>query len=170
MGANGKNNGNGNGKNNGTQETGQVINFRQVREAKMDEKRRKYERILFTNILGAYFVIEGSGRLSAVELIDVSSDGLSFQLPTDSKNTGALKSGEEMSFRLYFTKDTFISVDVKIVHERQCIENGGSYVRFGCSVIQGSSNYQAYKAFVEFMAQFAEAARSDDGGLKLSYF
>ncbi len=155
---------------NGTNENGQVISFRQARDAKLEEKRRKYERVLFTNILGAYFVMEGSGQLSAVELIDISADGLSFQLPLDSKNLRGLKSGEEMSFRLYFTKDSYIAVDVHIVHERQCIENGGSYVRYGCSVIQGSSSYQAYKAFVEFMARFAEAARSDDGGLKLSYF
>lgn len=148
---------------------GRVINFSKVREAKIEEKRRKYERVLFKHILGAYCVAEGQG-LKAVELVDVSAEGLSFQLPVDSKNLDAATAGVALTFRLYFSQDTFIPVVAKIANSRQCIENGQRYVRFGCEVDKTTQSYETYKLFVTFLAKYAETSHVDTGDLKFFFF
>lgn len=148
---------------------GRVISFNKVREAKIEEKRRKYERVLFKNILGVYCVAEGQG-LKAVELVNVSQEGLSFQLPHQSKNLENLKVGAELTFRFYFSQETYIPVHVKIQHEKDCLENGNKYFRFGCAVDQSSKSYEAYKLFVMFLSKYAETANQDKGDLKFFFF
>lgn len=149
--------------------SGTVINFAKAREAKIEERRRKYERVLFKNFLGVYCVAEGQG-LKAVELVDVSAEGLSFQLPVDSKNLEGLKAGIDMTFRFYFSQDTFIPVVVKLQNTRQCIENGQKFIRFGCAVDQTPQSYDAYKFFVMFLAKYAETSHVDTGDLKFFFF
>lgn len=148
---------------------GQVINFTKAREAKIEERRRKYERVLFKQILGVYCVAEGKG-LKAVELVDVSPDGLSFQLPTQSKNLDAVVPGQELTFRFYFSQDTFIPVMVRVQNERQCVENGERFIRFGCTVDTASQSYESYKLFVQFLAKYAETCHPDKGDLKFFFF
>lgn len=148
---------------------GQVISFTKVREAKIEEKRRKYERILFKHILGVYCVAEGVG-LKAVELVDVSPEGMSFQLPINSKNLDVLETGREIVFRFYFSQDTFLPVVVKIQNERQCIEDGQKFVRFGCAVDSTSQSYETYKLFVTFLSKYAATSQQDKGDLKLFFF
>jgi len=154
---------------NGTGTSGQVINFTKVREAKIEERRRRYERILFKHILGVYCVAEGQG-LKAVELVDVSTEGLSFQLPVNSKNLENLAPGNELTFRFYFSQETFIPVVVKIQNERQCVEEGQRFVRFGCIVDTSCQSYDAYKLFVMFLSKYAETSHQDKGDLKFFFF
>lgn len=148
---------------------GQVISFSKAREAKIEEKRRRYERILFKHILGVYCVAEGHG-LKAVELVDVSADGLSFQLPVNSKNLESLAPGNELTFRFYFSQDTFVPIIVKVMNERSCVEDGQKYVRFGCVVDSSAQSYETYKSFVVFLSKYAEAAQQDKGDLKFFFF
>jgi hypothetical protein len=150
-------------------EDGKVISFTKVREAKIEEKRRKYERILFKHILGVYCVAEGKG-LKAVELVDVSTGGISFQLPVNSKNLESLAAGRDVTFRFYFSQETFIPVQVKIQNERLCVENGQKYVRFGCTVDTTSQSYETYKLFVMFLGSYAETSHQDKGDLKFFFF
>lgn len=148
---------------------GQVISFTKAREAKIEEKRRRYERILFKHILGVYCVAEGQG-LKAVELVDVSSEGLSFQLPVNSKNLEILSPGKDITFRFYFSQDTYIPVCVKVQNERSCIEEGQKYIRFGCFVDTASQSYETYKLFVMFLSKYAESSQQDKGDLKFFFF
>lgn len=148
---------------------GQVINFTRARDAKIEEKRRRYERILFKHILGVYCVAEGQG-LKAVELVDVSTEGLSFQLPLHSKNLESLATGSEVTFRFYFSQETFVPILVKVMNDRQCIEDGQKYVRFGCVVDTTSQSYETYKLFVMFLSKYAETAQQDKGDLKFFFF
>lgn len=148
---------------------GQVISFNKVREARIEEKRRKYERVLFKHILGVYCVAEGVG-LKAVELVDVSPEGLSFQLPIHSKNLDVLAPGQDVVFRFYFSQDTFIPVVLRVQNERQCIEEGQKYVRFGCTVDTSSKSYETYKLFVMFLSKYAETSQQDKGDLKFFFF
>ncbi|MBI3555327.1 MAG: PilZ domain-containing protein [Deltaproteobacteria bacterium] len=156
-----------NSSNNGT--TGRVINFTAAREAKIEEKRRRYERILFKHILGVYCVAEGKG-LKAVELVDVSTDGLSFQLPVNSKNLDVLAPGQDVTFRFYFSQETFIPVSVRVQNERNCIEEGQKFIRFGCTVDTASQSYETYKLFVMFLSKYAESSQQDKGDLKFFFF
>ena len=148
---------------------GQVIDFSAIRDAKIEEKRRKYERVLFKNILGVYCVAEGEG-LKAVELIDISPEGLSFQLPVGSPNTKSIQVGTEMTIRFYFSQDTFIPVSLKVNNSRPCIEEGSTYTRYGCSVSKDTQSYETYKTFAQFLALYAETSHNDRGDLKLFYF
>ena len=155
--------------NNSNNNSGQVINFTKARDAKIEEKRRKYERILFKHILGVYCVAEGQG-LKAVELVDVSTEGLSFQLPVNSKNLDVLTPGQDVTFRFYFSQETFIPVAVRVQNERACIEEGQKYVRFGCTVDTSSQSYETYKLFVMFLSKYAETSQQDKGDLKFFFF
>ena len=150
-------------------DSGKIIDFSTARDAKIEEKRRRFERVLFKNLLGAYFLIKDE-KLNAVDLIDLSHEGLSFQLPKGSKNTKDFEVGKEMSFRLYFSPEAFIALGVKIVNKRDAIEDGVPYDRYGCTVDHNSVTYPAYKSFVEFLVHFAESARTESEQLKMSYF
>lgn len=153
----------------GQKPAGEVINFNKAREAKIEEKRRKYERVVFKHILGAYCVSEGQG-LKAIELVDLSEEGLSFQLPSQSKNLEGMETGNEMMFRLYFSQDTFIPVQIKVQNKRACIENGETYMRFGCVVDQSLQSYETYKTFVKFLEKYAESCQQDKGDMKFFFF
>jgi hypothetical protein len=155
-------------KERGKQE-GQVINFKKAREAKIEEKRRQYERILFKHMLGVYCVAEGKG-LNAIELVDVSEQGISFQLPVDSKYVSDYESGKSFSFRFYFSQDTFIVITAQVQNRRDCIEDGQKYMRFGCVIDTTSQSYSAYRLFVQFLSKYAETSQEDKGDLKFFFF
>lgn len=148
---------------------GTVISFTKARNARIEELRRKYERVLFKQVLGAYAVAEGTG-LKAIELVDLSLDGLSFQLPAHSKNLDAVETGKELVFRLYFTQDSYLPVGVKIMNRRDCIENGQTFVRFGCAIDTSLQSYETYKTFVTFLGKYAETCHQDAGDLKFFFF
>lgn len=151
------------------EDNNKVIDFGSARKAKIEERRRRYERVLFQKVLGAYVVAEGEG-LKAVELVDLSLDGLSFQLPISSKNLEGITQGQEVIFRFYFSEDSYIPVGVKVMNQRPCLENGQKYVRFGCAIDTTMKSYGTYRSFVEFLSNYAEAAQQDTGDLKLFYF
>lgn len=125
--------------------------------------------MLFRNILGVYCVAEGTG-LKAVELVDVSEAGLSFQLPQDSKNLKNIGVGSDFSFRFYFSQDSYLAILVKIQNQRPCIEDGQRFIRFGCAVDTTSRSYEAYRLFVAFLAKYAETSQQDKGDLKFVFF
>jgi hypothetical protein len=151
---------NGNGQDDGTESTVKVVDFNQVRSQKLDEKRRKTERILFQNLLGVYCVTENSS-IRQIQLVDVSDDGLSFVVPFDVRNPWPKEAGE-LPIRLYFTQDTYLPINVRIVNSRPSIENGQRYVRYGCSVDTTLQAYAPYLQFVRFLKAFSEQAHKDD--------
>lgn len=148
---------------------GRVINFNKIREEKIEEKRRKYERVIFKQILGLYCVAENKA-LRALELVDVSEDGLSFQLPIHSKNLDFIEEGKSVPFRFYFSQDSFLPIVVNIQNKRHCIEEGQKYVRFGCSIDPTTQSYETYRLFVKFLSKYAETSHQDTGDLKFFFF
>lgn len=148
-------------------EGSEIIDFSEKRAQRLDEKRRKTERIFFKQMLGIYCVTEGTD-LKAVELMDVSEEGCSFQVPFDSKDPWP-KDSNEVALRLYFSQDTYLPVTLKIQNSRPCIEEGVRYVRYGCAIDKGISSYEAYLLFVKFLASYSEHARRDTGKATLFY-
>lgn len=146
---------------NGTPDDIKVVDFSQVRSQKLEEKRRKTERILFQNLLGVFCQVEDS-RIKELQLVDVSEEGCSFMVPFDTKNPWPNTSGE-LPIRLYFTQETYLLVRAKIVNSRPCIENGARYVRYGCTIDQTLQSYEAYRQFVRFMKAYSEQAHKDSG-------
>ena len=149
----------------------QVVDFVAKREQKMEEKRKNAERVFFKNLLSVYCVV-GQTKMHPVEMIEVSENGCSFQVQMDTgasvKGTG-LEQGSDVPLRLYFSQDTFICVNFKVMNMRQSIESGKRYVRFGCAVDSDISTYEAYVQFVRFLKAYSTAATQDRGDVSVFY-
>ena len=144
-----------------------VVDFNEVRAHKMEEKRRKTERIFFKHLLSVYSVV-GDKTMLPIELIDVSEDGLAFQVPFNPDKPWPATS-KDIPLRFYFSQDTYLEVLATIENSRPAIENNARYVRFGCSVDQDTSSYSAYAQFVRFMRLYAEQAHKDMGDVTVFY-
>ncbi len=144
-----------------------VVDFSQAREQKLQEKRRKNERVFFKNLLSVYTVTAQS-KMAAVELIDVSEEGCSFQIPYDRKNPWP-KDVSEFPIRLYFSQDTYLEIFVKIQNSRPTIEPAGQFVRFGCTVDASTQSYPAYQQFVRFLKLYSEHSHKDKGDVSVFY-
>lgn len=144
-----------------------VVDFTQARQQKMDEKRRRTERIFFKHLMGVY-TVTGNDKMKPIELVEVSEDGCSFQIPHDSNNPWTVDSAE-MPLRLYFSQDTYIPIVVRIANSRPSIDQGVRYVRYGCEVDKTVSSYPAYQQFVKFLEMYSEHAHRDKGDVTLFY-
>jgi hypothetical protein len=144
-----------------------VIDFNQARTEKLDEKRRKTERIIFQNLLGVYCVTENT-QMKQLQLVDISETGISFLVPFNIKNPWP-KEDADLPVRLYFTQDTYLPIQVRIVNSRPFIEDGSRFVRYGCQVDQTLQSYETYRQFVGFLKSYSEQAHKDEGNDSVFY-
>lgn len=154
----------GNSDGNGTKH---VVDFVEARAQRMDEKRRKTERIFFQKLLSVY-TVTGDTQMRPIELIEISEGGCSFQVPFDANNPWP-NTTTDLSIRLYFSQDTYLPLHLKIANSKPCIDNGSRYVRFGCSVEKGSTSYAAFEQFVKFLRLYSEHAHKDMGNMSVFY-
>jgi len=147
--------------------TTQIVDFNQVRAAKMEDKRRKTERIFFKHLLGVYSVA-GESQLRQIEIIEVSDEGLSFQVPFDSHKPWP-EDLREFPIRLYFSQDTYLPLNLKITNSSHAIEDGKRTVRFGCSIDKTLTSFPAYSGFVKFLKMYSEHAHKDLGDVTVFY-
>lgn len=145
-----------------------VVDFSEVREQRLDEKRRKTERIFFKQMLGVYCVTSSASKMKPIEVIDVSENGCSFQVPFDSADANPIDT-DDLPIRLYFSQDTYIEVRLKVQNSRPCIDNGARYVRYGCLIDETLSSYPAYQGFVRFLKLYSEHAHKDKGDVSVFY-
>jgi hypothetical protein len=143
-----------------------VINLTTVRQEKIEEKRRDYERVVFKSNFGVYTVMEQMG-LHAVEIIDISEGGMQFQVPEKSEFQHNI--GDVFPIRFYFSADHFLSIDVKVVRSFTAIENGQAVHRYGCLIDKSMASYSAIYHFVQFITKCAEHGHKDDTHLKVYY-
>jgi hypothetical protein len=144
-------------------ESPKVVDFNRKRAEKLEDKRRKTERIFLRNLIGVYSVI-GDRTMKPIEIIDLSEEGCSFQVPFDPK---ALWPAEttEIPIRMYFSGDTYIPMILRVQNSTSTIGEGGArFVRYGCSVDTSLQSYQVYREFVRFMRLYSEHAHRDQGG------
>lgn len=144
-----------------------VVDFSQARAQKMDEKRRKTERIFFKHLLSVYTVI-GNSKMVPIEIVDVSEEGCAFQVPYNAENPWP-KETTDIPLRLYFSQDTYLEIHVKVQNSRPAIEESGRYVRYGCAVDKSTASYLAYQQFVKFLEMYAENAHKDLGDVTVFY-
>jgi hypothetical protein len=149
-----------------TPEDNHVIDFTQVRAQKLEEKRRKTERIFFKQLLGIYSVTNNEDARQ-IEIVDVSEEGISFQVPFNSNDPWP-RDKSEVPIRLYFSQDTYLPITLQIQNSRPYIENGVRFTRYGCKVDNTLTSYVAYLRFVQFLKTYAEHAHKDTG--KVSFF
>lgn len=143
-----------------------VINLSSVRQEKIEEKRREYERVVFRSNFGVFVYNEQAG-LDAIEIIDISEGGIQFQTPE--KSHLRLEVGNVVPVRLYFATDHFISIDVKVVRSFTALENGSAVHRYGCLMDKSMASYSAIYHFVQFITKCAEHGHKDETHLKVFY-
>lgn len=144
----------------------EVLSFETAREEQIEKKRRAYERVMFRNVLGVYTVMEQKG-LHAIELIDISESGLSFQVPRNSEMS--LAEGTVMNLRLYFASDSFLPIRAKVVREVDAIDSGNPVRQYGCLIDKSLKSYRAIYHFVQFIANCAAHGHDDKEHLKVFY-
>ncbi len=146
----------------------QVIDFKKVREKRIQEKQRNAERIFFKNLLSVYSIMENT-KLIPIDLIEVSEEGCSFQIPYSLQNQWPKKM-DEIPIRLYFSADTYFEINVKIQNSSPSIDGASRLVRFGCLIDKTRSSYPTYQHFVRFLKLYAEHSHRDNGNLTVLYF
>lgn len=144
-----------------------VVDFNEYRTQRIEDKRRKNERVLINHFLGVY-VDSGFGNLHQVELIDLSDEGCSFQVPVESKKTWN-EEKKEFNVRLYFSQDSFLSIPVTIQNKRTVRVEQNRFSRFGCSVDTTASTYEAYNAFVKFLKTYSAVSEKDTGNVNVFF-
>lgn len=142
-------------------DTNQVVDFALEREKRLEEKRRSTERIIFQDLLSVYAVKTGN-QLQAVKLLDVSEDGLGFQVPFDQEKPWP-KDAEAIHLRIYFSQDTYLEVIAKVQNFKHSIDANRRFLRFGCSIDREIQAYPAYQQFVKFVKLYSEHAHKDNG-------
>lgn len=146
-----------------------ILDFTKKREENIEHKRRAFERIVFNNFLGAYTTMDEDGGIYPIDLVDVSQDGCMIQIPWNERTDKKFREGDEKNFRMYFTKNSYVPVFVKIRYSQSYIENGKSFMRYGCEFDKSVPSFGALKSFIDFMSQFAEHSVVDRGDSKVFF-
>ena len=152
--------------------TEKVLDFIKKREENIEKKRRTFERILFQNFLGAYTVLDNQGTNYPITLIDISKEGCLFQVPWD-VNGGSeeLAKDEPMTLRMYFTKSSYIPVQVEVKYGKEFVDTDGqTYMRYGCEFDKTFPSFQAMESFIDFLYSFAEHSSFDKGDTKAFFY
>jgi hypothetical protein len=148
----------------------EVIDFQAKRNESIEKKRRSFERVLFTEFLGSYAEIDEQGQKFDVTMLDLSRTGCLFQVPFAKRSLSHFKNNQDVIVRIYFTKDDFLPLSVKIKHINEYVdEKGEAHIRFGGEFDQSLPSFQAFQPFIEFIYKFAEFSCVDKGESKV-YF
>lgn len=145
-----------------------IIQLDQVRNKKLEERKRRTERIFFNELMGVYGVSK-TETLIPIELVDVSEAGLGFQIrhkeeiswPVDLTN---------QRIRLYFSPESFMEVVVDVRNSRPVIEHGIRMIRFGAEVQAEQRAYKAWAQFVGFLRAYSDVSQRDTGNTGVSNF
>lgn len=147
-----------------------ILDFQARKEKNIEEKRRSFERIVFQNFLGAYAGIDQNGTIYPVTLLDISKDGLLFEVPWNAKFEKKMPRDQELTLRMYFTKSSYIPVIVKIKNAREARgKSGESVLHYGCEFDKSYSSFSALEHFIAFLYKYAEHSALDRGDAK-TYF
>lgn len=153
---------------NTTHEPSRVIDLNEVRTQRLEDKRRKTERVFMNQFLGVY-CMTGSNSMHQIEVVDVSDEGLGFQVPADTGKPNPI-TDKDFPIRLYFNQESFLQVHVTVQNTRPARgENGTRYTRYGCAVDPTTSTYEAYQAFVKFLKVYGAVAQKDKGDVNVFF-
>jgi hypothetical protein len=139
-----------------------VIDFQEVREKKLEEKRTRNERVFMKEMLGIYCMVEGQER--AIEIVDVSDSGLAFRVEFNSRSPWPTEL-KEVKIRLYFNQTTYLPLILQIRNSAPQMDGGRRYIRYGCVVDPSTTTYEAYLQFVKFIKLYSVHAHKDENGV-----
>ena len=147
-----------------------VIDFQAKRDESIEKRKRSFERVLFSEFLGSYAEIDGNGTKFDVTMVDISRKGCLFQIPFAEGSLQHFEKQKDVMVRIYFTKDDFLPLSIKVKHVNEYIsEQGDAFIRFGGEFDKSLPSFQAFEPFIEFIYKFAEYSCVDKGESKV-YF
>ncbi len=147
-----------------------VIDFQSKRNESIEKRKRNFERVLFSEFLGSYAEIDENGTKFNVTLVDISREGCLFQIPYSEASLKHFKKTDNVTIRVYFTKEDFLPLSVDIKHINEYIDQrGDAHLRFGGEFDQSLPSFKAFQPFIEFIYKFAEFSCTDKGESKV-YF
>lgn len=157
-------------QNSDSQETSdnRVIDLSQIREKKLIQKRRQTERIFFQNFVSVYSV-KNAKEILPIEMIDVSEEGCSFQIPYHPDQKWPQQSSN-ITLRFYFNSESYIEILANIQYSKPSIIQSKRYIRFGCSIDQTTQSYPTYEHFIKFLKLYAETSRPESGQTIIQHF
>lgn len=146
-----------------------VIDFSKKREENIESKKRVFERIMFDDFLGCYSELDAYGVNHPIKMADISRDGCMFQIPFSKGAKKRFSIDDEITLRLYFTKESFLPLVVNIKHVKESHEKGKHILSFGCQFNKDFPSFKAVEGFINFLYQYAEFSCKDRGESKV-YF
>tara|TARA_Y100001001_G_C7848675_1_gene253280 strand:- start:31 stop:486 length:456 start_codon:yes stop_codon:yes gene_type:complete len=147
-----------------------VIDFQQKRKDSIEKRKRNFERVLFSEFLGSYAEIDENGTKYLVTMVDISQEGCLFQVPFHKDAQTHFKQKDDVTVRIYFTKDDFLPLVVNLKHINEYVdEKGDAFLRFGGEFDKSLPSFKAFQPFIDFIYKFAEFSCIDKGESKV-YF
>ena len=147
-----------------------VIDFQAKRKDSIAKRKRSFERVLFSEFLGSYAELDENGTKYQVTMVDLSYDGCLFQVPFTKNAKTQFQENQDVTVRVYFTKDDFLPLVINIKHIIEYIdERGEAHIRFGGIFDKSLPSFQAFEPFIDFIFKFAEFSCIDKGESKV-YF
>ena len=147
-----------------------VIDFNAKRQKSIEQKRRTFERVMFQEFLGVYSVMDDQGTGYPVKLVDISKEGLQFQLPFSAKAKNQYKAGSEITLKLYFTKGSYLPALVTVRRAAEYVdERGDAWLRLGGEFDTSVPTFKVISTFVDFIVQYSELSSIDKSDSKV-YF
>ncbi len=134
-----------------------VVDLTTYRQEKTEERRREYERVLFHRVLGVYSFAE-KNNLQHVEVLDISYSGLLFR---ETRPDPALKAGQKIALRFYFTPSSYLRLVVDVKRALPFKHNGREGIEYGCELDKSTRSYEVLRQLVNFMQKYSEIACQD---------
>jgi hypothetical protein len=147
-----------------------VVDFNEKRKQSIEQKRRSFERIVFSEFLGVYSVVDDMGGNFPIKLVDISGEGCQFQLPFSLKAKNQFKPGSEVTLKLFFTKGTYLPCVVTVRHASEYVDQSGdAWLRLGGDFDTSLPSFKAVSSFIDFIYQYAEFSCVDKGESKVFF-
>ena len=139
-----------------------LVDITSTRQEQIQRERRQKRRIVLEEFLGAYIVVPEKG-LQKVSLYDLSENGLAFDIGLE---MGSYKKGENVAFRIYISKTSYIPFSLNIRNVRGIAEEG--VYRHGASIFDQQQNKNAFEAFFRFVESASHSLKKDNCDLVIN--
>ncbi len=149
---------------------GNIVNLDKKRQEKIENKKRQFERIFFSEVIGCYSVIEEGNRIFPIEILDISESGCKIEIPEKAAGVKNFEIDAEVNLRLYFTKKSFVTLTAKI--KRSNIiksDTNANILELGAEFDQDLPGHEVLQSFINFIRSFAEYSNVDNSTKKV-YF
>lgn len=134
-----------------------IVDLASFRRERVNKERRDSERTFIGELIEGYVETRGQNNklnLLRLEFIELSRTGCSFRIP-DKENYEKIKDKTELHLRMYFSPNSFLPLQVKVMSKVNVIDSSQRYVRFGVELNRKTVTFEAYRQFSTFIKRCA---------------